>query len=238
MTRNVLVLVVSLVALVGCSGPLQQNTRTVVTAPISEQYQLTKRPEGKIYVLLGEVSTGQEQYRHAVADSLTTTIQEPASTEGLFPLLPLKAAVLEQDETGISPTIYSFSDFSNKLNEKDLAQLYAETKAFYERNGLFRKQDLAALGKAIEADYFFLPRVYEVRRRQNSRFSAFGLKVLHTQVTCVVVGLEIWHAPTGRKVFSATSDATVASERIEERPISVEKVFAQAWKGIMKRLPQ
>jgi hypothetical protein len=53
-----------------------------------------------------------------------------------------------------------------------------------------------------------------------------------------MLGMEIWDARTGRKVFSATSDVTLASEKIKEEPISMEEAFQKAWYGILKEIPE
>ena len=45
-----------------------------------------------------------------------------------------------------------------------------------------------------------------------------GVKFLNTQIVSSMLGLEIWDTKAGRKVFSATSDLTIANERIREKP--------------------
>ena len=118
-----------------------------------------------------------------------------------------------------------------------MTQKYSEIRNFYQRNGMFNQSDLTLLGDEMDANYFVLPRVLDARRWYSSRFSILGLRVINTHVICVVVNMEIWDAKKGYKVFSATSDATVASERIRENPISLEEAFERAWLGIIKELP-
>jgi hypothetical protein len=133
--------------------------------------------------------------------------------------------------------VLSFTDFSNKLNEKDLCHHYAEMKRFYQENGLFRKSDLDILANEIEADYLILPCLLDVRRWSTGRVSVGGVKFLHTQIASGMLGLEIWDTRAGRKVFSATSDVTIASEKIREEPVSIEDAFERGWLGIMSQLP-
>jgi hypothetical protein len=64
-----------------------------------------------------------------------------------------------------------------------------------------------------------------------------GVKFLQTQIVSGMLGMEIWDARLGRKIFSASSDVTLANERIKEEPISMEQAFESAWLGIMKELP-
>jgi hypothetical protein len=63
------------------------------------------------------------------------------------------------------------------------------------------------------------------------------MKFLQTQIVSGILAMEIWDTRSGRKVFSATSDVTLANERIKEEPIAMEEAFESAWIGIMKELP-
>jgi hypothetical protein len=110
-------------------------------------------------------------------------------------------------------------------------------KKFYQQNGMFRRTDLKFLADEIGADYIVLPWLLDIRRWSKGRFSVGGVRFLQTQVVSGMLGLEIWDARTARKVFSATSDITIASERVREEPMSMEEAFKRAWYGIMKELP-
>ena len=64
-----------------------------------------------------------------------------------------------------------------------------------------------------------------------------GVRFLQTHVVSGMLGLEIWDTRTGRKVFSATADITLATEKVKEEPLQMEEAFKRAWYGIMKELP-
>ena len=238
------VVVVSMVStsLLGCSGTFEQEAQTVRVSPISKEYKLDQKLEGNTYILLAETSTGQEQHRYAVSDSLARALKtggkcEPNVENGVF--IPFvgdyKLQVAGICDEGHK--VLSFTDFSNKLNEKGLCRHYAEMKRFYQENGLFRKSDLDILANEIGADYLILPCLLDVRRWSTGRLSVVGVKFLNTQIVSGILGLEIWDTKAGRKVFSATSDVTIASEKIKEEPISMEDAFERAWLGIMSQLP-
>jgi hypothetical protein len=133
--------------------------------------------------------------------------------------------------------VLSFTDLANKLNEKGLCQNHAEMRKFYEENGMFRKSDLEFLAKEIGADYLILPCLLNINRWSQGRLSVMGVKFLNTQIVSGQLGMEIWNARSGNKVFSASSDVTLANERIKEEPIAMEQAFESAWMGIMKELP-
>ena len=238
------VIVVSMVSvsLLGCSGTLEQEAQTVRVSPVSEEYKLDHKLEGNTYILLAETSTGQEQHRYAVSDSLARALEtggkcEPNVENGVFiPFIgDTKLQVAGICDEGHK--VLSFTDFSNKLNEKGLCQKYAEMKRFYQENGMFRRSDLSLLANEVGADYLILPCLLDVRRWSTGRVSVVGVKFLQTQIASGMLGMEIWDTRAGRKVFSATSDVTIASEKIREAPISIEDAFERAWLGIMSQLP-
>lgn len=230
-------------SLMGCSGALEQESQTVRVSPVSEEYKLSHRLEGRTYILLAETSTGQEQHRSTVSDSLARALREnwkelqkdKGHLELPFLDFENKQYTAGLDSDGLE--VLSFTDLANKLNEKDLCSKYAEMMKFYQENGMFKKSDLRCLADDIGADYIVLPCLLDVKRYSQGRLSVFGTKFLNTQIVTGMLAMEIWDTRTGRKVFSATSDITMASERIKEEPMSMEEAFQKAWYGIMKQLP-
>jgi len=228
----------------GCSGTLEQQTQTVKVSPVSEEYRLTERIEGKTYILLAETSTGKEQHRSEVSDSLARALEKGYQKDYENSKSSLNIKFLgfgkKQDLENIPNKrleVLSCTDLINKLNEKGISQRHADMRKFYQENGMFRKSDLEFLAQEIEADYLVLPCLLDIKRWSQSRLSVVGVKCLQTQIVSGIMGMEIWDTRTGHKVFSATSDVTLANERIKEEPIAMEEAFESAWLGIMKELP-
>lgn len=234
------------VSFLGCSGTLEQQTQSVRISPVSDEYKLTEKLQGRTYILLAETSTGQEQHRYSVSDSLARVlkesdehVQEPEPKQNFVNLSFLGFNGISRigDIPNDGLEVFSFTDLTNKLNEKSLCQRHAEMKKFYQENGMFRKSDLDYLANEIGADYIVLPCLLDVQRWSKGRFSVAGVRFLQTHVVSGMLGLEIWNTKTGRKVFSATSDITIASEKVKEAPMSMEEAFDIAWYGIIKELP-
>jgi hypothetical protein len=240
---SVVLLTAVSVSVLGCSGALEQETQTVRVSPVSEEYKLTHPLEGRTYILLAETSTGQEQHRSTVSDSLARALRENwkelQDEKGLIdlPFLSFDNKSYAGAVCSNRLEVLSFTDLANKLNEKDLCQKHAEMMRFYEENGMFRRSDLQFLAGEIGADYIVLPCLLDIKRWSQGRLSVFGTKFLNTQIVSGMLAMEIWDTKTGRKVFSATSDITMASEKIAEEPMSMEEAFQKAWFGIMKELP-
>ncbi len=231
------------VSLLGCSGALEQEAQTVRVSPVSEEYKLSQRLEGTTYILLAETSTGQEQHRSTVSDSLARALKENwKELEHEKSLIDIPFIDFD-DKPRIQPIcsekleVLSFTDLANKLNEKDLCPKYAEMMKFYQENGMFRRSDLEFLAREVGADYLVLPCLLDIKRWSQGRLSVFGTKFLNTHIVSGMLGMEVWDTKTGRKVFSATSDVTLACEKIREEPMSLEEAFQKAWFGIMKELP-
>jgi len=236
------------VCFMGCAGTLEQQSQTVRVSPVSDDHKFEGNLSGKTYILLAETSTGQEQHRYAVSDSLAVALKESSG-----PIAPpvdngkrlVNLSFLGFNGYDFGPAqlscdgleVMSFTDLTNKLNEKDLAFKHAEMKKFYQQNGMFKRSDLEFLADEIDAKYLILPCLLDIRRWSKGRFSVGGVKFLNTHIVSGMLGMEIWDTRAGRKVFSATSDITLASEKIKEEPISMEEAFKRAWHGIMKELP-
>ncbi|MFC1792421.1 hypothetical protein ACFL3Q_02400 [Planctomycetota bacterium] len=239
----VLLSVVSL-SFAGCSGTFEQRAQTVRIAPVSDQYKLAKRLEGKTYILLAQSSRGKEQHRTKVSDSLARALEKgfkkdyKNSKSGItFSIMGIGNDNEGENIRNRRLEVLSFTDLINNLNEKGICQRHAEMRKFYHENGMFRKSDLEFLAKEIGADYLVLPCLIDIQRWQKGRFSVGGVKFLNTQIINGILGMEIWDTRSGNKVFSATSDVTLANERIKEEPITLESAFESAWNGIMKELP-
>jgi len=235
------IILVTALSLCGCSTRLQQQAQTVRVSPVSEEYKLNTKLEGKTYILLAETSTGQEQHRYSVSDSLARALKEDLhySTESVtFTLLDFgNKPEIDCNVPTDGLEVLSFTDLTNILNEKGLCQKHAEMKKFYQENGMFRKSDLEFMANEIGADYIILPCLLDIRRWSSGRLSVVGVKLFNTQIASGMLSMEIWDTRKGHKVFSATSDVTIANESIKEKPISMEEAFERAWLGIMRELP-
>lgn len=243
--QAVMLSVISL-SFAGCSGSFEQRAQTVKVSPVSDEYKLVERLEGKTFILLAQTSTGQEQHRTEVSDSLARALKkgyvkdyETSKSELTLSFLGFNNEHDSEQENipNQKLEVLSFTDLANKLNEQGVCQQHAEMRKFYEENGMFRKSDLEFMAKEIGADYIVLPCLLDVRRWSTGRLSVASVKLLNTHIVSGMLGMEIWDTKKGNKVFSASSDVTLAIERIKEEPIAMEEAFESAWFGIMKELP-
>jgi len=234
------------ISFAGCSGTFEQRAQTVKISPVCDEYKLNRRLEGKTYILLAETSTGREQYRTEVSDSLARALKKgyvkdykTSKSELTFSILGLtnENDPEQKNIPNRSLEVLSFTDLANRLNEKGICEQHAQMREFYEENGMFRKSDLEFLARETGADYIILPCLLDIQRWSKGRLSVASVKLLNTHIVSGMLGMEIWDTRKGNKVFSASSDVTLANERIKEEPIAMEEAFESAWLGIMKELP-
>lgn len=213
MKKRLVLIQVMLLLSAGCQNNYlqQQACTTKINYSIKNGFSANK-PESRIYVLPAQVNTGYEQYDKVASGSL--------------------AKVLDGSGNGFK--VLSFFDFANKLNETDMHQEYSEMMDFYQKYGMFKKTDLEKIGRSIGIDYFIIPSMLDIKRWNENRVSAVGVKFINTQKICIVAAMEIWSAD-GYNVFGLSCDVTIADERIKESPISVEQAFEQAWLAAIKQ---
>lgn len=216
MKKRLVLIEAMLLLLMGCQNNyLQQRACTTkINYSIKNGFSADK-PESRIYVLPAQVNTGYEQYGKVASGSLAKAL----------------------DGSGNGFKVLSFSDFANRLNETDMHQEYSGMMDFYQKYGLFKKADLENIGCSFGIDYFIIPSVLDIKRWNENRVSAVGVKFINTQKICIMATIEIWSA-SGYNVFSLSCDVTIADERIKENPISIERVFEQAWLAAIQQFNQ
>ena len=185
MKKRLVLVQVALLFLMGCqTGYLkQQACTTKINHSIKNGFSANK-PESRIYVLPAQVNTGYEQYAKVASGSLAEAL----------------------DGSGNGFKVLSFSDFANKLNETGMHQEYSEMMDFYQRYGLFKKTDLEKIGCSFGIDYFIVPSMLDIKRWNENRVSAVGVKFINTQKICIVATMEIWSA-NGYNIFGLSYGA-------------------------------
>ncbi|KPJ55362.1 hypothetical protein AMJ47_00620 [Parcubacteria bacterium DG_72] len=196
----------------GCSvGHLQQQAPNVKITHILKEYKVVDKPESRAGVLSAWVNTRQEQFSRMASNSL--------------------ARVLKNNSQNLK--VLSFLELANEINKNNLCQEYSAAISFYKANGMLGKTELQIMKEKLDLDYFIMPFVLEIRRWEANRFSIIGFKLLNTHKICIVVAMEI--LDTEGIIFSATSDVTIADERIKENPLFIEDAFDQAWLVLLKK---
>jgi hypothetical protein len=208
-------LFLALVVCAGCAGPLTQRAAGARQLYRDDGFGREHLREGGIAFLAPSISFGQETLGHALLPGLFDAFQGELPDANIVP--PDLAA--------------------SRINEAGLSNPYAQIMRSYDRTGILERETLAHIAEAIESRYLAVPILVSLREETFTRFSVFGIRVGKTTVTNTRVQLEIWDAKTGRIVWEALSDVTLAQEVVRERSIHFERAVRMTWDYLLEQLP-
>lgn len=99
----------------------------------------------------------------------------------------------------------------NLLNEQGLAGDYAELMAGFLRSSILDRDRLRRIGSALGSRYVFLPGIGELDHNLVDKFEMAGFKVIRSQITRLRLWVQLWDAQSGRILWEAIGEATVAN---------------------------
>ena len=106
---------------------------------------------------------------------------------------------------------------------QDLARILREAND----TGILPAPDLAALGRALKLDYFFLGMVASNDMRDATRLSQLGLTLVRSHWTVSNLTIQLYHAPSGRMVWQSVGDCTEYVETVAAAPVPLHSVMAE-----------
>ncbi|MFM8872784.1 MAG: hypothetical protein ACKOJI_05425 [Phycisphaerales bacterium] len=119
------------------------------------------------------------------------------------------------------PTVVGMAAAAGK--SPDLARILREAND----TGILPAPDLAALGRALKLDYFFLGMVASNDMRDATRLSQLGLTMVRSHWTVSNLTIQLYHAPSGRMVWQSVGDCTEYVETVAAAPVPLHSVMAE-----------
>jgi hypothetical protein len=107
----------------------------------------------------------------------------------------------------------------------------------YVQTGILNKRILSKFGEILGVTYFIQPKLMDFSQHQSTRFSLLGLTIFKTHETQIKLYLEVWEAKTGRIVWVGSTEANMASENYESRPIPFEEIAQYAVDNLVLKMP-
>ena len=222
--RKLIVLLVGLLA--GCAstfgalGTGAQGLGTQRTVTVRELYRdpLFSRQDLQrqgVTCLPARLSFGHETYGHALVQGLTDTLQAQLAGKGL-----------------IHPNLAA-----SHINAVGLAQEYATMLAAYDRTNILERKTLRKVGQAVGVEYFAVPILLNLRERESTRLSVFGLRLAKTSRITARLQLQVWDARSGGIVWEGLCDLTLAQEIVRERPVQLEEAIRATWESLLQAIP-
>ena len=207
-------LVVELLLLWGCIGPLQQWGEETTFRPKSASFDAAKLKLEQAAVLNAVVGFGLEGYAHQVSRSLSSALDER----------PTVITALPVHET------------LNRINRAELSEEYADMVTDYVRTGILHRSGLQKIGQALHVTHVFQPSLASFNQSMSGRFSFFGLRVLQTRVTTLRLSLQLWDTRTGDIVWESSGEATLAGEDVREFRIPFDEIARRLWAHMLDDL--
>ena len=138
------------------------------------------------------------------------TVRTPSSLEGFSSLLS-HAFVSALGEVTPPIRVRSPHDTVNLLNEEGLAAEYAELMGGFVRSSILERGRLRRIGSALGSRYVFLPGVGELDHNLVDKFEIAGFKVIRSQITRLRLWVQLWDTQSGRILWEAIGETTVAN---------------------------
>lgn len=170
---------------------------------------------GGIAFVTPSTVTGQEEEKQAVAFVFASTLIEQRPDLRIIPL----------------PTTLSL------INQAELADAYKEMYKEYRDTGIFSKGTLQKIAAASGVRYVAQLKLAGFRQRSASRFGAFGLRLIQTNIATVRLFFQLWDASNGVISWESVAELSWAEENIFEEPITLQTIMVQAAKDIADSLP-
>jgi hypothetical protein len=125
----------------------------------------------------------------------------------------------------------------NVINSEGYTADYALMMHEYVQTGILNKRILSKFGEILGVTYFIQPKLMDFSQHQSTRFSLLGLTIFKTHETQIKLYLEVWEAKTGRIVWVGSTEANMASENYESRPIPFEEIAQYAVDNLVLKMP-
>jgi hypothetical protein len=171
---------------------------------------------GSVVAIAPRLAWSQETYGPAVLRGLTEAVHESLPSAAL-----------------ISP-----GAFASRVNEVGLTAEYGKLLETYDRTGILEREGLRLLSAAVGARYFAVPMLVTLREGESGRLNFFSFRLLKTSWANARVELQIWDGSTGRELWAASSDVTIAHEQLRENPVRLADAIRASWDRLLDQLPE
>jgi hypothetical protein len=160
---------------------------------------------------------------------VTLGVLTPAGLQGFSAALSLALTAAVAEASPLLPRVSSL-EAVNAINAHGLAGDYGELIAGFARTGILDRARLHGIGSALRCRYFLLPGLTEFREILLDKFEISGLKIVQNRITTLRLWLQLWDTQTGRLLWEATGEASVASELIRPgRTVPFDEVAQKLW---------
>ena len=123
------------------------------------------------------------------------------------------------------------------INRAGIADEYKRMYVDYRDTGIFKRDILAAVGKATGARYLAQMKLSSFSQNSRSRFSALGLRMFQTKAASIRVFFQVWNSLDGTIVWEGTEEMIMSRETSTEKPVSFSVIAEETARNLISQLP-
>ena len=157
------------------------------------------------------------------------------SANGLAPIAGMTFyRAIERLDPGM--TVLPAGEVVTRMNAAGVATEWQSLAASYAASGVFDRERLSKIGKAIGARHLLVPMFAAMYTNFDDRFSFLGLTVDRTFWITVDASLQVWDAETGSPEWASTGACTVATEVVVATRVSLARSLETIWTQMLQDL--
>lgn len=133
--------------------------------------------------------------------------------------------------------VVSLPEALSAINRADLAEDYKRMYDEHRDTGLFKRGMLGQVGRITDSRYIAQIKLQEFREEAKERFGTFGIRIVETRIARVRLFLQIWDSRDGAIAWEGMEEIAYSHERINEEPVTFQKVVDRAAQLLVRRMP-
>lgn len=129
------------------------------------------------------------------------------------------------------------SETIGSVNRGGLAEDYKTMLKDYRLTGIFERDTLKKIGEITGVRYLAQVKLANFSQKHHGRFSAFGLRLIHTKVGNIRLFLSVWDSWDGSIAWEGIQELNYSYETFREKPVTFKQAVEESSKEMVKRLP-
>lgn len=169
---------------------------------------------------------------------------------GIAFLTPSTVTGQEQDQQALAlivaehmrtqlPTVHviSLPESLGAINRAGLATEYRKMVEDYRETGIFQRDALARIGRAVGTRHLAQLKLGAFRQDIRERFSVLGVRLFQTLHANIRLYVQIWDAETGTIAWEGSEEMSYAYDSSAELPVTFRRVVEEASQQLLQNLP-
>jgi len=123
------------------------------------------------------------------------------------------------------------------INRAGLAPEYRKMVEDYRETGIFPRDSLNKVGRAIGTRYLIQLKLAAFSQDMRERVSIVGIRLFQTLHANIRLYVQIWDAETGASAWEGSEELSYAYDSSAEMPVTFRRVIEEAAQQLIQNLP-